>query len=80
MGTGLWHDGADQHMFHCLFIPTFARCLSVLVESPFLHQGYASSSYNGGTQLSHNGVARGDIFRENTVYMVDATTEDAINL
>ena len=60
MGTGLWQDGADQHVFHCLFIPIFARCLSVLVESPFLHQGFASSSYNGDsdTQLSHNGVAR----------------------
>ena len=33
MGTGLWQDGADQQVFHCLFILTFARCLSILVES-----------------------------------------------
>ena len=44
MGRGLWQDGADQQMFHCLFIPTFARCLSILVESPCLHKGFASSS------------------------------------
>ena len=37
MGTRLWQDGADQQVFHGLFIPTFARCLSILVESPFLH-------------------------------------------
>ena len=37
MGTGLWQDGADQQVFHGLFIPTFARCLSILVESPFMH-------------------------------------------
>ena len=35
MGTGLWQDWADQQVFHCLFIPTFACCLSILVESPF---------------------------------------------
>ena len=23
MGTGLWQDGADQQVFHCLFILTF---------------------------------------------------------
>ena len=39
MGTRLWQDGADQQVFHGLFIPTFARCLSILVESPFLHLG-----------------------------------------
>ena len=44
MGTGLWQDGADQHVFHGLFIPTFAHCLSILVESPFLHKGFASRS------------------------------------
>ena len=44
MGTGLWQDGADQQVCHGLFIPTFARCLSILVESPFLHEGFASSS------------------------------------
>ena len=44
MGTGLWQDGADQQVFHGLFIPTFAHCLSILVESPFLHKGFASSS------------------------------------
>ena len=44
MGTRLWQDGADQQVFHGLFIPTFARCLSILVESPFLHKGFASSS------------------------------------
>ena len=44
MGTGLWQDGADYHVFHCMFIPTFARCLSILVESPFLHKDFASSS------------------------------------
>ena len=38
MGTGLWQDGADQKVFHGLFIPTFAHCLSILVESPFLHK------------------------------------------
>ena len=37
MGTRLWQDGADQQVFHGLFIPTFARCLSILVDSPFLH-------------------------------------------
>ena len=35
MGTGLWQDGADQQVFHCLFIPTFAHSLSILVLSPF---------------------------------------------
>ena len=40
MGTRLWQDGADQQVFHCLYIPTFARCLSIFVESPFLHKGY----------------------------------------
>ena len=44
MGTGLWQDGADQQVFHCLFIPTLARCLSILVESPFLHKGFVLSS------------------------------------
>ena len=44
MGTRLWQDGADQQVFHGLFIPTFARCLSILVVSPFLHKGFASSS------------------------------------
>ena len=44
MGTGLWQDGADQQVFHGLFIPIFAHCLSILVESPFLHKGFASSS------------------------------------
>ena len=44
MGTRLWQDGADQQVFHGLFIPTFARCLSILVESPFLHKGFESSS------------------------------------
>ena len=44
MGTRLWQDGADQQVFHCLFIPIFARCLSILVESPFLHKGFASFS------------------------------------
>ena len=44
MGTGLWQDGADQQMFHRLFIPTFARCLSILVESTFMLKGFASSS------------------------------------
>ena len=44
MGTGLWQDGADQQVFHGVFIPTFAHCLSILVESPFLHKGFASSS------------------------------------
>ena len=44
MGTRLWQDGADQQVFHGLFIPTFARCLSILVESLFLHKGFASSS------------------------------------
>ena len=44
MGTRLWHDGADQQVFHGLFIPTFAHCLSILVESPFLHKGFASSN------------------------------------
>ena len=41
--TWLWQDGADQQVFHCLLIPIFARCLSILVESPFLHKGFASS-------------------------------------
>ena len=27
VGTGLCQDGADFQVFHCLFIPTFARCL-----------------------------------------------------
>ena len=40
IGTRLWQDGADQQVFHCMFIPTFARCLSILVESPFLHLRY----------------------------------------
>ena len=31
MGTRLWQDGADQQVFHCLFIPTFARCPSILL-------------------------------------------------
>ena len=44
MGTGLWKDAADQQVFRCLFIPTFARCLSSLVESPFLIKGFATSS------------------------------------
>ena len=44
MGTRLWQDGADQQVFHGLFIPTFTRCLSILVESPFLHKDLASSS------------------------------------
>ena len=44
MSTRLWQDGADQQVFHGLFIPTFARCLSILVESPFLLNGFASSS------------------------------------
>ena len=35
--SGLWQDGTDQQLFHCMFIPTFARCLSILVESIFLH-------------------------------------------
>ena len=43
-GTRLWQDGADKQVFHCLFIHTFARCLSILVESPFLHKGFATSS------------------------------------
>ena len=43
MGRRLWQDGADQQVFHVLFIPTFARCLSILAESPFLHTGFASS-------------------------------------
>ena len=42
--TGLWQDGADQQVFHYLYIPTFARCLSIFVESPFLRTGFASSS------------------------------------
>ena len=46
--TGLWQDGADQQVFHCLFIPTFTRCLSILVESQFLHKGFASSSHCPG--------------------------------
>ena len=48
MGTRVWQDGADQQMLHGLFIPTFARCLFILVESPFLHKGFASSSPYGG--------------------------------
>ena len=44
IGTGLWRDVADQQVFHCLFIPTFARCLSILVQSSFLHKSFASSS------------------------------------
>ena len=44
MGTRLWQVRADQQVFHGLFIPTFARCMSILVESPFLHKGFASSS------------------------------------
>ena len=44
MCTRLWQDRVDQQVFHCLFIPTFARCLSILVESQFLHKGFASSS------------------------------------
>ena len=44
MGTRLWQYGENQQLFHCLFIPTFARCLSILVESPFLHKGFASSN------------------------------------
>ena len=44
MGTRLWQYGANQQVFHCLFFPTFARCLSILVESPFLHKGFASSN------------------------------------
>ena len=44
MGTRLWQDGAYQQVFHGLFIPTFARCLSILVECPFLHKGFAASS------------------------------------
>ena len=52
MGTRLWQDGADQQVFHGLFIPTFARCLSILVESSFLHKGFASSSsYRSGCDL-----------------------------
>ena len=35
MCTGLWQDGADEQVFHCL---------SILAESPFLHQGFSSSS------------------------------------
>ena len=42
MGKRLWQDGADQQVFHGLFITTFARCLSILIESPFLHKGFAS--------------------------------------
>ena len=30
VGTGLWQDGTDQQVFHCQFIPTFTRCLSIL--------------------------------------------------
>ena len=39
MGTWLWQGEADQQVFHSLFIPTFARCLSIFVKSPFLHLG-----------------------------------------
>ena len=38
MGTGLWQDGADQQVFHCQFIPTYACCLSILVVSQFMHK------------------------------------------
>ena len=40
-GTGLWQDAdvADWQVFNSRFIPTFARCLSILVVSPFLHTG-----------------------------------------
>ena len=49
MGTRLWQDGADRQVFHGLFIPTFARCRSIFVESPFLHKGFASAkSLSGG--------------------------------
>ena len=41
MGTGLWQDGADQQLFHCLFIPTFAL---VCPSSLNPHQGFVSSS------------------------------------
>ena len=45
MGKRLWQDGADQQVFHGLFITTFARCLSILIESPFL---YRIQSLSGG--------------------------------
>ena len=50
MGTRLWQARADQQVFHCLFIPTFARCLSltILVASPFLHTRFASSGGDSG--------------------------------
>ena len=38
MGTGLWQDVADEHAFHCQFIPTFACRLSIPVVSQCLHK------------------------------------------
>ena len=34
MCTGLWQDGTALQVFRCLFIPTFTRCLSILVIFP----------------------------------------------
>ena len=31
MGTGLWQVGADQQVFNCLSVPTFARSLPTFV-------------------------------------------------
>ena len=48
MGTRLWQDRADQQVFHDLFIPTFACCLSILVESHLelgMKPGYIKYSF-----------------------------------
>ena len=75
MGTGLWQDGADQQVFHGLFIPTFARCLSFLVESPFLFPvpvrrrfrldqvGHASLEPGGSDSLGLNESLCGVVWR-----------------
>ena len=41
-----WVQGCGRmgQVFHSLFIPTFPHGLSILVVSPFLHKGFASSS------------------------------------
>ena len=82
MGTRLWQDGADQQVFHGLFIPTFARCLSILVESPFLHEGFASSWYRIYMMIYHHqppssrwqiATVRGDTARQQCVAVCHTT-------
>ena len=56
-GTGLWQT---NRCFRRLFIPTFARCLSILIESPFVHKGFASCSRcPGGDFVSYASFVAG---------------------